>query len=192
MTELPTIECEVTVRLGPGRLIAVVGPSGAGKDTLINLAREACADDPSVIFPRRVVTRDASRFEDNETISEPAFQEAIQRDAFAIHWQAHGHCYGVPRAIDAEIRAGHHVVVNVSRTVLAALRSTYADVTVVLVTAPAEILAQRLAGRDRGSDGPLAHRLGRAVDAADFDVVIDNIGSPEQHACELVQAIRRA
>ena len=46
MTEAPTISSEQATRIGPGRVILVVGPSGAGKDTLLGLAKAACADDP--------------------------------------------------------------------------------------------------------------------------------------------------
>ena len=44
---------------------------------------------------------------------------------------------------------------NVSRTVIAAARAAYADVVVVLITAPAEVLAGRIAARARDSDGSI-------------------------------------
>ena len=170
--------------IGPGRLIVVVGRSGAGKDTLIGLARAACADDGNVVFPRRVVTREASAFEDNEQISLDAFRQAGTRGDFAVHWEAHGHCYALPRAIDDDIRAGRTVVANVSRTVVDAIRRAYADVTVVSITAPSDVLAERLAARARSSDGQIEHRLSRAVDDVEAapDVTIANIGSVEDHA----------
>ena len=159
MSEASAISASTPVRIGPGRLVLVVGPSGAGKDTLLNLARAACAGDSGVVFPRRVVTREASEAEDNEQVSADAFHDALARGEFAMHWEAHGHCYGVPRAIDDDIRAARTVVVNVSRTVLSQMRRAYADVLVVLVTAPPDVLAERLAMRARGSDGPIAQRL---------------------------------
>jgi ribose 1,5-bisphosphokinase len=170
----------------------VVGPSGAGKDTLIGLARAACADDGSIVFSRRVVTREASTFEDNESVSFEAFRQARARGDFAVHWEAHGHGYALPRAIDDELRAGRTVVANVSRTVVDAVRRAYADVVVVSITAPPDILSQRLAMRARSSDGKIANRLNRAVEdiAAAPDATITNVGSAVHHARELVRVIK--
>ena len=192
MTENPAISGHRLATIGPGRLILVVGPSGAGKDTLLSLARAACIDDGNVVFPRRVVTREASAFEDNEQVSFEAFRQARSQGDFAVHWEAHGHCYALPRAIDDELRAGRTVVANVSRTVIDAMRRAYADVVVVSITAPPEILAERLAKRARSSDGQIADRLNRAVDgvAAAPDVTITNVGDVEHHARELVQIIK--
>jgi ribose 1,5-bisphosphokinase len=190
VTEALTIAGHRPAAIGPGRLVLVVGPSGAGKDTLLRLAQAACADE-RVVFPRRVVTREASRSEDNEQVSPEQFRLALGRGDFAMHWQAHGHCYGLPRAIDDDVRAGRTVVANVSRTVVEAMRRAYADVTVVAITAPPEVLAERLAARARGSDGQLADRLRRAVDgAAAPDVIINNVGGVEHHARQLVRIIK--
>ena len=192
MSDAPTISGRRPAAIGPGRLVLVVGPSGAGKDTLLGLARAACLNEERIVFPRRVVTREASSFEDNEQMSLDAFRLAHSQGEFAIHWEAHGHCYALPRAIDDELRAGRTVVANVSRTVLEAMRRAYVDVVVVSITAPPEILAERLAARARSSDGRLADRLRRAVDdaAAAQDVTIVNVGSVEHHARELVRIIK--
>jgi ribose 1,5-bisphosphokinase len=192
VTEAPANPDHRPAVIGPGRLILVVGPSGAGKDTLIGLARAACADDCNVVFPRRVVTREASSFEDNEQISPDAFRQARIRGDFAVHWEAHGHGYGLTRAIDDELRSGRMVVANVSRTVIDAVRRAYANVTVVSITAPPEILKQRLAARARNSDGQIEDRLNRAVSdaAAVPDFTIVNVDGAEDHARELVRIIK--
>jgi ribose 1,5-bisphosphokinase len=183
---------ERAVAIGPGRLVLVIGPSGAGKDTLLGLAKAACADDSNIVFPRRVITRHASVSEDNEELSPSAFREAAERGAFAINWEAHGHCYGLRSAIDDDIRAGRTVIANVSRTVVGAMRRTYADVVVIAITAPPEILANRLASRGRGSDGKIEQRLGRIVDddLAAPDVTIVNMSSAEYHARQLMRFIK--
>jgi ribose 1,5-bisphosphokinase len=192
VSDAPTISGHRPAAIGPGRLVLVVGPSGAGKDTLLALARAACADARGIVFPRRAVTREASAAEDNEHVSPEAFQLALMRGDFAAHWQAHGHSYGLPRRVDDDVGAGHTVVVNVSRSVVEAMRHAYADVTVVAITAPSEVLAARLAARARSSDGQLADRLRRAVDGAVAapDVTINNVGSAEYHARQLVRIIK--
>jgi ribose 1,5-bisphosphokinase len=192
VTETPAISDDRPVAIGPGRLVLVVGPSGAGKDTLIGLARAACADDGSIVFPRRVVTREASRFEDNEQVSLEAFLQARGEGGFAVHWEAHGHCYALPRAVDDDIQAGRTVVANVSRMVVDPMRRAYANVVVVSITAPPDVLAERLAARARSSDGKIANRLNRAVDgvAAAPDATITNVGDVEHHARALVRIIK--
>jgi ribose 1,5-bisphosphokinase len=193
MTETLTIPEVQSGRIGPGRLVLVVGPSGAGKDTLLGLARDACADDGSIVFPRRVVTREASSAEDNEQMSPDEFRQALAQGRFAMNWEAHGHRYGLPRAIDDDIRAGRTVVVNVSRTVIDDARRTYAEVVVVAITAPADVLAARLAMRSRSSDGSIDQRLSRKVDdTASPDITIVNVSSAEFHARQLVRAIKGA
>jgi ribose 1,5-bisphosphokinase len=158
----------------------------------LGLARAACEDDGDVVFPRRLVTREASAFEDNEQISRDSFARGLAESAYAMHWEAHGHCYALPRAIDDDIRAGRAVIVNVSRTVIAAMRKAYGRVVVVSITAPTDVLAARLAMRARGSDGRLEQRLGRAVEdaAAAPDVTIMNVCSADYHARQLVRIIK--
>ncbi len=191
MSDAPTFSAARPTAIGPGRLILVVGPSGAGKDTLLGLAKAACADEAGIVFARRVVTREASSFEDNEHLSADLFQEALVRGDFALHWEAHGHRYGLARAIDDDIRTGRTVVANVSRTVIEPMRRAYANVVVVAVTAPSEVLAGRLAMRARNSDGALEGRLQRAVaESAEPDKTIVNVGSAEFHARQLLQIIR--
>ena len=192
MSEAPTTAADLSAAIGPGRLVLVVGPSGAGKDTLLRLAKAACVEDENIVFPRRVITREASASEDNEEVSAGTFGDALARNEFAMHWEAHGHCYGLPRAIDDDIRAGRTVVVNVSRTVVAAARRCYAGVVVVCVTAPPNVLAERLAMRGRGSDGRIERRLHRTVEdaAAAPDISIINTGSAEYHARRFVRIIK--
>jgi ribose 1,5-bisphosphokinase len=190
MSEAPVLPAFSPGAIGHGRLILVVGPSGAGKDTLLGLAKSACAEDSNIVFPRRVVTREASDSEENLQLSADEFRQALARGDFAMHWEAHDHCYGLPRAIDDDIRAGRTVVINVSRTVIEAARRAYAHVTVIAITAPPDVLAERVKMRARGSDGRVEQRLNRVVDTSAPDVTILNVGRPEDHARRLVRAIK--
>lgn len=174
--------------IGPGRVVLVVGPSGAGKDMLINAARDRLGDD--FVFPRRMVTRPPSAAEDNVEASPELFRAVAASGGFALSWEAHGHRYGVPVAIDLAIIEGRTVVCNVSRTVVEAARARYARVTVVEVTAPPEVLASRIANRGRDSDALSGKRADRALVATvQADHVIVNDGPPETAAAAFLAAL---
>jgi ribose 1,5-bisphosphokinase len=179
----------------PGRLVVVVGPSGAGKDTLIACARLRLAGDPMIVFPLRIVTRAAPAAEHHQTMSDRGFATATEQGAFAFWWEAHGLKYALPAGIDDDIRAGRTVVCNVSRGMVDQLRRRYARLAVVLVTAPTEVLTTRLAARSRASDGDIAQRIGRTAppDAAlSPDHVIENIGDIERGTARLMAVIAAA
>lgn len=183
--------------IGPGRLVLVVGPSGAGKDTILSGARTACATDESIVFARRVVTRPANGAEDHDSVSDAEFAASLRDGAFALSWDAHDLRYGIPAAIDDDIRRGRTVVCNASRGIVCDARERYAAVACALITAPDELLAARLATRSRASDASLGARLARSALYAEFsaDVVIDNGGAAEDAVNKFVdylQSLREA
>lgn len=179
-------------RIGPGTMIAICGPSGAGKDTLIAHARNLSAGQSNVVYARRVITRSSSDHEDHDSLSEAEFDLAANAGAFAFWWAAHGLKYGVPAKIDGDLAAGRCVVCNVSRTAVSSLKERYARVLTILVTAPADVIAERLGKRGRTTDGSLAQRMARTAEVEGTfcpDIVIDNAGPPEQGARILLNAV---
>lgn len=175
-----------------GRLVLVVGPSGAGKDTLIAAGRAALGEDPRFVFPRRVVTRPAvAALEDHESVSPEAFAAARQAGAFALDWEAHGLCYGLPATLIDDIAAGRVVVFNGSRAMILAAQAKFPDTGVLLVEATLQVRAQRLAGRGRESAAEVAARLAREVPQVPAGAVrIDNSGALEDGIGRFVAALR--
>ena len=170
----------------PGTLILVVGPSGAGKDTLINGARDLLAQDQGFAFIRRCITRPAGAGgEDHEALHERDFAARRISGEFALSWHANGFGYGLPRAaIDAALSRGACAIANASRGATDEARQVFSRIRVVLVTASPAILARRLAGRGRESVAEIEARLARggAFDASDCDAMIRNDGD----ACDAI------
>jgi ribose 1,5-bisphosphokinase len=180
--------------IGPGTLVLVVGPSGAGKDTLIGLMRALGAGQSSIVFPRRIVTRAASTHEDHDCMSGADFAKAAQAGAFALSWQAHGLSYAIPATIYSDLQRGAAAVCNVSRSVIVDARAQYASCAVVLVTAPRDVLLARVAQRNRPSDGDVARRVDRVAPTSEDiqpDIVIENVGDPATGATQLLNFVMR-
>lgn len=168
-------------------LVLVVGPSGAGKDTLLEAAKRALATDPRFHFVRRVVTRPADAGgEAHEPVTETEFSA---RD-FTLQWRAHGLSYGI--ATEAMQRAPV-IVANVSRTVIADAARRF-PVHVIEITAPPGVLAARLAGRNREPAADIAARLARDVALPDHVPTerVMNDGTPERGVAQFLAALNRA
>jgi ribose 1,5-bisphosphokinase len=151
-----------------GVFVAIVGPSGAGKDTIMRHAEAALAGRDGVRFVRRFVTRAAGTFEDHDSLDERAFAEGAAGGRFALSWRAHGHGYAVPLSALEAVSAGAVAVCNLSRYALADADRVFGRVVAVAVTAPPEVIAARLAARGRDSAAAIAARLGREAGLADF------------------------
>lgn len=145
-----------------GRLVYVVGPSGAGKDSLLEWVRTRLPGDSSVRLACRTITRPANAGgESHRAATDAQFEDQLTRGEFALHWHANGHRYGIGREIEDWLSAGATVVVNGSREHLSAARSKFPQLEAVHVTAPDAVLQTRIARRGREKPREAAGRLAR-------------------------------
>jgi ribose 1,5-bisphosphokinase len=165
----------------PGAFIAVVGPSGAGKDTLTDLAM---AVRPDLVRARRVITRPPSPgTEDFDSVNDVEFDRMMTKGDLALHWKAHGLRYGIPASVDEDLAAGRSVVANLSRRSLPDAAQRFHDLHVLWITAPVEVLAKRLAARGREDEADIEARLRRKTDAPPPEAVIIDNGGDLNTAC---------
>jgi len=174
-----------------GTLFLIVGPSGAGKDSLIAAARERLAPSGDHVFPQRRITRARVPGDEDHVEIDPEAFERLERDgAFALSWRAHGLCYGVPSSIAGELAGGRNVVVNVSREIVPEARRRFAPNFVIEITAPAEVRAARLRQRGRENEAAIRSRLARRQ-AVEPDLVIVNDGTLEKAVEALLSALAK-
>lgn len=145
-----------------GCMIVVVGPSGAGKDSLMALAASHLVARPDISFVQRMVTRsrDAGG-EAHQPVSPEEFETKAAASDFSVFWRAHGHGYGVPAATIESVQSGQHLVVNGSRAALADFAAVYPSLAVIHVTADRDCLISRLAARGRETADEIRARLDR-------------------------------
>jgi len=177
-----------------GSLVLVVGPSGVGKDTLINGARHALENDKRFVFVRRLVTRPtAVEVEDHDSIDKDTFTQMEEAGRFALSWDAHNLRYALPLSVDTDLALGKIVVANVSRHVVAQAVEKYPACAVLLITAEISCRAERLTRRGRESGDQITARLAREsapVPAGINPVIIDNSGLLAIGVTAFVMALR--
>jgi ribose 1,5-bisphosphokinase len=165
-------------------MVVVVGPSGAGKDTLMALAARHFRGRPDVHFVRRVITRSVDAGgEHHLAVSEQGFTSMEQAGSFSVWWEAHGLKYGIPAEVSVSLANGNLVVANGSRSALHRFQAVFPRLKVVNVTARPEVLANRLEARGRETHEDIMARLARGplTVRGDYDVVdLDNSESLEE------------
>lgn len=144
-----------------GKLIYLMGPSGSGKDSLIDAVRPYLARRGCEVI-QRVITRSPEALgEEARGVSVEEFQVLKAQGAFALHWQANGLEYGIPVQIDEWLRAGRHVLVNGSRGHLKHARERYPDLLPIMLRVETPVLQQRLLARGRETREEIFARLER-------------------------------
>jgi len=143
-----------------GRLIAVVGPSGVGKDSVMAGIHSAI---PGAHLVRRVITRAPGLGgEDYDAASVTHFDTLVEEGAFAVHWSAHGLRYGIPIAVKSHLGKDTDCLVNFSRKALVQAAGIFPRLMVLNITAKPETLARRLAARGRETEEEITKRLAQA------------------------------
>ena len=176
-----------------GRLVLVVGPSGSGKDTLLDAARKAFADDPSVRFARRDITRpQTAGGEHHREVSVVTFEDNVRSGRYPLHWHAHQLRYGIPGDQLAPLKEGCHVIVNGSRSMIDEALDFYPYTHIISIRVSPQVLQERLVQRGREPRDVVAQRLSRATAfdvAGPYVTEIWNEGTIEEGCAAFINAL---
>jgi ribose 1,5-bisphosphokinase len=176
-----------------GRLIYVMGPSGAGKDSLLHFARGRVGA-ANVVFAHRYITRTGGNGENHIALTVEEFEARSALGLFALEWSSHTLRYGIGIELDQWLSRGCTVIVNGSRQHLANALDRYPHAEVVHVDAAPDILAARLGARARETAEQVAARLARRAPFALPDgtrlTTIDNSGALDAAGHAFVEVVR--
>lgn len=179
-----------------GRIVYLAGPSGCGKDSLIQYIRHRCDADPLVQVAHRYITRDAKAGGENHIeLSTIEFESRDAAGLFAMSWESHGLHYGIGNEINQWLCKGITVVINGSRSYLPRALVKYPELIPVFIEASPEVLAQRLHNRARETQAETAARLNRGQTTWSRPanaIVIDNNGKLETAGNLLLSVIGNA
>lgn len=185
-------DCKDRQAVHTGAFVFVVGPSGAGKDTVINSARTELAGNERFSFVRRGVTRPPGQWEAHDSLSPEEFTADEKQGCFSLVWDAHGLRYGIPATVADEVRRGRIAICNGSRAAIALAKAVFPNFRLVLITAPREVRMSRLSARGRETD--IQGRLDR-LEHQELtnvpDLVIENSSSIEISSQALVWFLLR-
>ena len=124
-----------------GKLFYVIGASGAGKDSLMNHARQQLAGSQPIVFAHRYITRPAEAGGENHISLFPAeFNNRKALGLFAMEWESHGQQYGIGIEIKTWLVSGINVVVNGSREYLSVVGERFPEMSVILIRLLAKVV----------------------------------------------------
>lgn len=177
-------------------LVYVVGPSGAGKDTLLHWLRSQLPDNAPLHWVRRTITRPADAGgENHESVSPDQFRQILSQQGFAMHWDANGLQYGIRHEQLTPLQRQQWVFVNGSRANLAQAAQQFPGMVILHITASTEVLKQRLLQRGREPTDNLEARMRRAIEPqwpADCPRVdITNDGSLDASGVRLLRKMQQ-
>jgi len=192
---VPESNSKQPITAEPGRLFYIMGPSGAGKDTLLRGCRRGSTDDMMPLVAHRYITRKPDGGTERHIwLSDTEFEQRVAIDAFAMHWSANGYRYGIGCEINQWLAHGGQVLLNGSRGYLDEARSRYGDALIpVLIRVDPDRLRKRLVLRGRECANQIDARIRRARELEQQlpsdCLVIENNGKVEDAVSNLLAAI---
>ncbi len=184
---------------GPGLLFVVSGPSGAGKDTLVDALR---ARMPRLRYSVSATTRDPRPGEREGEhyffVAKEAFEARQARGGF-LEWRAYNdHLYGTPRDyVETTLTQGYDLIMKPEVNGAIAVKAAYPDaVLIFLVPDRFSQLRERLLARRTETNEEIARRLEIAHHEMkfirNFDYLVINEQGRSQQAAADLQAILQA
>lgn len=184
---------------GPGLLFVVSGPSGAGKDTLVEALRE---QRPTLRYSISATTRPPRPEERNEEhyffVSEAEFDRLLRTGGLLESREYNGNLYGTPRDfIERSLTEGYDVVLKPEVNGALAVKAAYPDaVLIFLVPDRFSNLRERLLARRTETNEEIARRLEIAQREMKFirrfDYIVVNAQDRPQEAVRDLEAIFQA
>jgi guanylate kinase len=163
------------------RLFVISGPSGVGKDTVIDRLRERLTD---FYFAVTVTTRERRPGEIDGVhyffMERGDFERRLEEGEFLESAQVYGNWYGVPRSgVRSALRSGRSAIVKVDVQGAATIRSLASEAILVFLMPPSiEELTRRLFHRKTDGPSVMLRRVSTASQEMnavhDFDYVVVN------------------
>jgi guanylate kinase len=177
-------------------LLILSGPSGAGKDALLNRMKELGVPFHYVVTsttrPPRTGEKDGVEY---TFVSESGFQEMLQRGDLVESAKVYGYWYGVPKhEVKQALDEGKDVVLKIDVQGAATIRNLLPGAVLVFLTLPSlEEYEKRLRQRKTESDTDLKVRLGKVTEELRsmliFDYVVVNRQDELDGAVDQIKAI---
>ncbi len=180
-----------------GKLIVVSGPSGAGKDTLIQAALEAI---PELTLIASATTREPRKGEvdgkDHVFLSREEFERWIEEDRLLEWAEYSGNLYGTPKQrVEELLDSGRSVILRIELQGARQVKERRPDAVMVFVRAPSlEETRRRLESRATETSESVESRMATAIKEVaardEFDYEIVN-GDREQARREMIEIMER-
>ncbi|MGA9944921.1 MAG: guanylate kinase [Candidatus Cybelea sp.] len=184
---------------GPGLLFVVSGPSGAGKDTLVEALREQRS---TLRYSISATTRSPRPEERNEEhyffVSEAEFDRLLRTGGLLESREYNGNLYGTPRDfIERSLTEGYDVILKPEVNGALAVKAAHPDaVLIFLVPDRFSNLRERLLARRTETNEEIARRLEIAQREMKFirrfDYIVVNAQDRPQEAVRDLEAILQA
>jgi ribose 1,5-bisphosphokinase len=150
--------------MSKGKLLYVMGPSGSGKDSIIQYVKNVSEQHstPLVVMHRYITRPHDSGGEHHIEVSDHGYNMRQSLGLFAMDWQANGLKYGIGIELNAYLEKGIAVIVNGSRSYLPTAQQHYPHIIPVLIQVDAHLLRERLQQRGRESTKEIEERIQRS------------------------------